>query len=161
MGSEMCIRDSWSPAYKDVYRDRQGWANSIDGLDVPYYYSCEQACGHIEDDQSGTINKYSIPCRLLFEGMGMEYDSHDGQYLDKDGNLVALTYGYNQILVKKEPLLRFLKQSELAILWIVRGEKRVYISGGKGCQCIYAPCGVYYLDNNNVPEGVLRTYKRV
>ena len=151
----------WSPAYKDVYRDRQGWTNSIDGLDVPYYYSYEQACGHIEDDQSGTINKYSIPCRLLFEGMGMEYDSHDGQYLDKDGNLVALTYGYNQILVKKEPLLRFLKQSELAILWIVRGEKRVYISGGKGCQCIYAPCGVYYLDNNNVPEGVLRTYKRV
>ena len=71
-----------------------------DGLDVPYYYSYEQACGHIEDDQSGTINKYSIPCRLLFEGMGMEYDSHDGQYLDKDGNLVALTYGYNQILYK-------------------------------------------------------------
>lgn len=31
----------------------------------------------------------------------MEYDSHDGQYLDKDGNLVALTYGANQILVKK------------------------------------------------------------
>ena len=151
----------WSPAYKDVYRDRQGWANSIDGLDVPYYYSCEQACGHIEDDQSCTINKYSIPCRLLFEGMGMEYDSHDGQYLDKDGNLVALTYGYNQILVKKEPLLRFLKQSGLAILWIVRGEKRVYISGGMGCQCVYAPCGVYYLDNNNVPEGILRTYKRV
>ena len=57
--------------------------------------------------------------------------------------------------------LPILKQSELAILWIVRGEKRVYISGGKGCQCIYAPCGVYYLDNNNVPEGVLRTYKRV
>lgn len=82
----------WSPAYKDVYRDRQGWANSIDGLDVPYYYSCEQACGHIEDDQSGTINKYSIPCRLLFEGMGMEYDSHDGQYLDKDGNLYGAQY---------------------------------------------------------------------
>lgn len=151
----------WSPAYKDVYRDRQGWENSIDGLDVPYYYSYEQACGHIEDDQSGTINKYSIPCRLLFEGMGMEYDSHDGQYLDKDGNLVALTYGYNQILVKKEPLLRFLKQSGLVILWIVRGEKRVYISGGMGCQCLYAPCGVYYLDDNNVPEGILRTYKRV
>ena len=151
----------WSPAYKDVYRDRQGWSNSISGLNVPFYYSCEQACGYIEDDKSGTICKYSIPCRLLFEGMEMEYDSHDGQYLDKDGNLVALTYGYDKILVKKEPLLRFLDQSGLAILWIVRGEKRVYISGGIGCQCVYAPCGVYYLDDNNVPEGILRTYKRV
>ena len=151
----------WSPAYKDVYRDRQGWVNSIVGLDVPYYYSCEQACGHIENDQSGTINKYSIPCRLLFEGMGMEYDSHDGQYLDKDGKLVAFTYGHDQILVKKEPLLRFLEKNGLSILWIVRGEKRVYISGGMGCQCMYAPCGVYYLDDNNLPEGILRTYKRV
>ena len=151
----------WSPAYKDVYRDQQGWSNSIDGLDVPYIYSCEQACGHIEGDSSGTISKYSIPCRLLFEGLGMEYDSHDGQYLDNEGNLVALTYGFDQILVKKEPLLRFLEQSGLAILWIVRGEKRVYISGGMGCQCIYAPCGVYYLDENNIPEGVLKTYKRV
>ena len=151
----------WSPAYKDVYRDRQGCSDSIDGLDVPYFYSCEKACGHIEGDSSGTIRNYSIPCRLLFEGMGMEYDSHDGQYLDKDGNIVAVTYGYDQILVKKEPLLRFLEQSGLAILWIVRGEKRVYISGGMGCQCVYAPCGVYYLDDNNVPEGVLRTYKRV
>ena len=151
----------WSPAYKDVYKDRQGWSNSIVGFDVPYIYSCEKACGHIEDDRSGTINNYSIPCRLLFEGMGMEYDSHDGQYLDKEGNLVAIAYGYDQILVKKEPLLHFLEQSELTILWIVRGEKRVYRSGGMGCPCVYAPCGVYYLDDKNVPEGVLRTYKRV
>lgn len=151
----------WSPAYKDVYRDRQGWSNSIEGLDVPFIYSCEKACGHIEGDRSGTISNYSIPCRLIFEGMGMEYGSHDGQYLDKDGNLVAFTYGYDQILVKKEPLLQFLKKNRLAILWIVRGEKRVYISGGMGCQCVYAPCGVYYLDDNYVPEGVLRTYKRV
>lgn len=151
----------WSPAYKDVYRDRQGWSDSIDGLDVPYIYSCEQACGHIEDDRSGTISKYSIPCRLLFEGMGMEYGSHDGQYLDKEGNLVALSYGYDQILVKKEPLLRFLEQNGLTILWIVRGEKRVYTSGGIGCQCVYAPCGVYYLDDNENPEGVLNSYKRV
>lgn len=151
----------WSPAYKDVYRDRQGWSNSIEGLDVSYIYSCEKACGYIEGDCSGTIRNYSIPCRLIFEGIGMEYDSHDGQYLDKDGNLVAFTYGYDQILVKKEPLLRFLEQSGLVILWIVRGEKRVYISGGMGCQCVYAPCGVYYLDDNNVPEGVLKTYKRV
>lgn len=151
----------WSPAYKDVYRDQQGWSNSIKGLDVPYIYSCEKACGHIEGDRSGTISNYTIPCRLIFEGMEMEYDSHDGQYLDNEGNLVAFTYGYDQILVKKELLLRFLEQSGLAILWIVRGEKRVYISGGMGCQCVYAPCGVYYLDDNNVPEGVLKTYKRV
>lgn len=31
----------------------------------------------------------------------MEYDVHDGQYIDKCGNLVAITYGYDQILVKK------------------------------------------------------------
>lgn len=151
----------WSPAYKDVYRDRQGWLDSIKGFDVPYIYSCEQACGHIEDDRSGTLSRYSIPCRLIFEGMGMEYDSHDGQYVDQDGNLVALTYGYDQILVKKEPLLQFLEQNGLAILWIVRGEKRVYESGGIGCLCEYDPCGVYYLDDDKNPEGFIKAYKRV
>ena len=91
----------------------------------------------------------------------MEYDSHDGQYIDKNGNLVAITYGYDQILVKKDPLLQFLEQSDLAILWIVRGEKMVYISGGMGCISEYNPCGIYYLDIDKNPKGVLRAYKRV
>ena len=91
----------------------------------------------------------------------MEYDSHDGQYIDKNGNLVAITYGYDQILVKKDPLLQFLEQSDLAILWIVRGEKRVYISGGMGCISEYNPCGIYYLDCDKTPKGILKAYKRV
>lgn len=151
----------WSPAYQDVYRDSKGWSNTIKRLDVPFIYTCEQACGHIEGDCSGTISRYSIPCRLLFEGMGMEYDSQDGQYVDKNGNLLAVAFGYDLLLAKKEPLLRFLEQNELSILWIVRGEKRVYVSGGMGCLCEYDPCGVYYLDSNNIPGGVLNTYKRV
>ena len=151
----------WSPAYKDVYRGRTDWTDTVDGLNVPFIFSTEKACGHIEDDQSGTISKYSIPCRRLFEGLGMEYAAHDGQYTDKDGDIIAITYGYDQILVKKGPLLSLLDHSDLAILWIVRGEKRVYVSGGMGCLCEYDPCGIYFLDDNNNPKGVLKTYKRV
>ena len=151
----------WSPAYKDVYRNKTDWSDTIDGLNVPFIFATEKACGHIEDDKSGTISKYSIPCRRLFEGLGMDYDAHDGQYIDNKGITIAITYGYDQILVKKAPLLEFLEQNGLTILWIVRGEKRVYISGGMGCLCEYDPCGVYYLDDNNNPRGELKTYKRV
>lgn len=151
----------WSPAYKDVYRNEKDWTDTIEGLNVPFIFSTEKACGHIEGDQSGTISKYSIPCRKLFEGMGMDYDAHDGQYVDKNGKPIAITYGYDQILVKKAPLLEFLEQSELTILWIVRGEKRVYVSGGMGCLCEYDPCGIYYLDDGKNPVGTLKTYKRV
>lgn len=151
----------WSPAYKDVYRNYKDWTDTIDGLSVPFIFSTEKACGHIEGDQSGTISKYSIPCRKLFEGLGMDYDAHDGQYIDKKGNLIAITYGYDQILVKKTSLLKFLEQSKLTILWIVRGEKRVYVSGGMGCLCEYNPCGIYYLDDDMNPVGTLKTYKRV
>ena len=91
----------------------------------------------------------------------MEYGSHDGQYINKDGNLVAITYGYDQILVKKEPLIKFLEDSDLSILWIVRGEKRVYVGGGMGCLSEYNPCGIYYLDNSKSPEGFLKMHKRV
>lgn len=129
----------WSPAYKDVYRNDTDWSDSIEGLNVPFIFSTEKACGHIEGDQSGTISKYSVPCRRLFEGLGMDYDAHDGQYVDKNGNTIAITYGYDQILVKKAPLLEFLEQSGLTILWIVRGEKRVYVSGGMGCLCEFDP----------------------
>ncbi len=151
----------WSPAYKDVYRSKDDWADTIKGLNVPFIYTSEKACGNIEGDKSGTIRCYSIPCRRLFEGLEMEYDAHDGRYIDKNGNLVAITYGYDQILVKKEPLLRFLEQSGLAILWLVRGEKMVFISGGIGCLSEYNPCGIYYLDSDMNPKGVLKTYKRV
>ena len=91
----------------------------------------------------------------------MGYAAHDGQYVDNNGEIVAITYGYDQILVKKEPLLSFLDQSGLAILWLVRGEKRVYVSGGMGCLSEYDPCGIFYLDVDNNPTGVLKTYKRV
>jgi len=151
----------WSPAYKDVYRNENNGFNYKDGLSVPFMFSSEMACGHIEGDQSGTIKRFSIPCRMLFEGLGMQYDAQDGQYLDKSGEIIAITYGYDQILLKKKPLLHFLKQSGLSIIWLVRGEKRVYISGGMGCICEYNPCGVYYLDIDNNPKGYLKTYKRV
>lgn len=151
----------WSPAYKDVYREVKDWPDTIKGLTVPIIYSTEQTCGHIEGDCSGTIDRYSVPCKRIFEGLGMKYDSHDGRYLDNGGNLVAITYGYNQILVRKESLLRFLDQNDLSVLWIVRGEKRVYISGGMGCLSEYDACGIYYLNGDINPEGVLRMYKRV
>ena len=151
----------WSPAYQDVYRSKGDWTDTIEGLNVPIIFSTEKACGHIEDDQSGTISRYSIPCRRLFEGLGMDYDAHDGQYVDKKGNSIAITYGYDQILVKKKPLLDFLEQNGLTILWLVRGEKRVYVSGGMGCLCEYDPCGIYYLDSDKTPYGTLKAYKRV
>ena len=151
----------WSPAYKDVYRSRIEWQAPSDLITVPFIYSSEMACGNIDGDKSGTISKYSIPCKTLFEGLKMEYDSHDGQYIDKDGNLVAITYGYDQILVKKDSLLKFLEESELTILWVVRGEKRIYMRGGMGCLSENNPCGVYHLNSNNNPEGFLCMYKRV
>lgn len=73
----------WSPAFKNVYRSKDDWADSIKGLNVPFIYTSEKACGHIEGDKSGTIRSYSIPCRRLFEGLEMEYAAHDGRYIDK------------------------------------------------------------------------------
>jgi len=151
----------WSPAYKDVYRQTDDWSYSIKGLSVPFICSSEQACGHIEGDKSGTIEKYRIPCRFLFEELGMCYDSTDGRYVDTDGNLISLTFGTEQIVVKKAPLVRCLRQNGLELLWIVRGEKRVYMSGGMGCLSEYNPCGVYHLDDDDSPVGKLMTYKRV
>lgn len=151
----------WSPAYKDVYRNSEDWDKTINGLNEPYICAYEQACGHIEGDTSGTISSYSIPCRKIFEGLGMEYDSQDGRYIDRGGRLIAFTNGRSRIFVRKEPLIDFLEKNGLAVLWIVRGEKRVFISGGMGCLSEHNPCGVYFLDLNKNPQGVLRSYKRV
>ena len=151
----------WSPAYKDVYRNRNEWNNDASWLSVPFIYSCEKACGHIEGDKSGTIDSYSIPCRCLFDGLGMGYCSKDGLFIDQDNQIIAITYGYDQILVRKEPLLRYLAENNLAIVWIVRGEKRVYVSGGMGCIFLYNPCGVFFLDEENNPKGELKMYRGI
>ena len=64
-------------------------------------------------------------------------------------------------MIKKEPLIQCVKRNNMELLWIVRGEKRIYMSSGMGCLSEYNPCGVYYLDEYDNPTGELKTYKRV
>ena len=151
----------WSPAYKDIYRERSKWLNNIKGLSKPCMFSWEPACGNISNDMSGTIKSYGIPCLKIFDGLEMVYSSNDGYMVDKSGRIVAISFDEEQIFVRKTALIEFLRKSRLEIVWVLRGEKRVYMTGGMGCISEYNPCGVYYLDRDNNPAGELKTYKRV
>ena len=73
------------------------------------------------------------------------------------------TSGPKVIFSNNKPIavLKDIEDSDLSILWIVRGEKRVYVGGGMGCLSEYNPCGIYYLDNSKSPEGFLKMHKRV
>lgn len=151
----------WSPAYKDIYRNRSKWLNDIKGLSKPCMFSWESACGNISNDISGTIKTYAIPCMEIFNGLKMDYALSDGAFVDKTGRLVAISFDEEQVFVRKATLIEFLKKRGLEIVWIVRGEKRAYMIGGIGCISEYNPCGVYYIDRDNNPIGELKTYKRV
>ena len=71
-----------------------------------------------------------IPNELIFEEMKLNWHGIAGQYYDQNNNLVAFDpsideNGPSSLLIKKEPFLEFIKNSNYDIFWTVTGEKQI------------------------------------
>jgi len=71
------------------------------------------------------------PSRIIFDGLGMQYSKRDGEYIDKEKNIICFEASvYNEshqcLLVQKDKLLKFLDDNNLTMFWTTIGEKSVY-----------------------------------
>jgi hypothetical protein len=112
----------WSPASNTNQSEK--WRN-FDESKNKVMVATSEAVGELSEDKSGAHNRYEMPCKMIFEGMGLTYAANDGDFVDSEGKLIATTTERNGVLIKKKKFLKYLEANELDIIWALLGEKRV------------------------------------
>jgi hypothetical protein len=132
----------WSKAYdffqSPYYERSEEWTNLKHGYPNKVALTTDVYYWEEEHDYSkeGTLNILK-PSKIIFDGLEMKYANKDGQYRDKDGNLICFEASVENrthqcLLVNKEKLLKFLDDNDLTICWALIGEKRVLTPGFGG-----------------------------
>lgn len=143
----------WSPASKD--NEKEEWGK-LKKADFRIMVATSEAVGELSQDKSGAHFGYDMPCKLLFEGMGLIYASKDGDLKNSLGELVATTTPDGGVLVSKDHLLSFLKSKQLGIVWGLLGEKRTLGNNDRSLYNAYSTLnGTYYFENDRL-SGNLR-----
>jgi len=164
----------WSPAYKQcMEEDYQGnevdiWENLIDQKTNKIISSIiipteEYTWGKDVDFSINESFNFIIPSKYLFEGMKMKYSDKDGEYLDQNNNLIcynpSVEYNTKQyLLIRKEPLQKFLQENDLEIFWTLLGEKQIL---GGDLEYFHGRLdfsGVCYIQNNDNIVGSINTF---
>lgn len=146
----------WSPASKT--NESENWINFGESRNK-VMVTTSDAVGELSEDKSGAHSRYEMPCKLIFEGMNLSYAANDGDFIDRNGKLIATTTGRNGVLIRKAEFLKYLEENELNILWGVLGEKRV-VGGGhsNGFSNLFTTItGVYHLENNKVTGSLTKS----
>lgn len=105
---------------------------------------------------------YLKPSKALFEGMDMMYSNIDGELMDANGNLICFDACANHnsrgyFLVRKDALVKYLKENHKRILWVLIGEKNLMgamMHHGEWLEM----SGTYYLDAKDEVKGSMATY---
>jgi hypothetical protein len=149
----------WSPAYLDTYKNGRKIWDTIRSTKYKIIIATESANGGVERDKSGANCSYNIPCKYIFEGMGLQYASIDGKLKNSKGEIVVMNSKPQSVLVKKKDLIQFLEENNLDIIWTLLGEKFSFMNDRNEESYFKVPCGIYYLEKGKL-EGELKMYDR-
>ncbi len=112
----------WSPVANNDSSEK--WTNFGDSRNR-VMVTTSDAVGELSEDKSGAHYRYEMPCKLIFEGMGLSYAANDGDFINSEGKLIATTTERNGLLIHKADFLKYLEENDLDIVWALLGEKRV------------------------------------
>lgn len=150
----------WSPAYFDSEKESQ-WIN-ISTKRYKVIVTTTNAKGYIDGDKSGANKTYNIPCKTLFEGLGLQYSRLDGDFKEENGKIIVKANSEIGVLVRKDYLFEYLDANDFDIVWAIAGEKLVKEQNFNGHRDYYHgshPCGVFYFEENNF-NGEFKIFNR-
>jgi hypothetical protein len=155
----------WSPAYEYFnipYFHHNGWTRHWNEKVPKEILLTNEAYARESGGYDCSITSeegisIQLPVKFIADEMKLSWNGVEGCFFDKNGTLIAFDptvrqKGNSAVLVHKDSFLNFLKENELELFWIVRGEKMSYdenIYQGKGIRPLEVS-GVYYLENNSV-----------
>ncbi|RUA29123.1 hypothetical protein SAMN05661096_01287 [Marivirga sericea] len=95
----------------------------------------------------------------VFIALRLKQSDREGEYLNVKNELVCFDpsvyeEGPSCLLIRKDHLINFLKESELNLIWIVRGEKQILTNDFKNAPNFDNQiAGLYYLDQKGEIQG--------
>jgi hypothetical protein len=153
---KQCFWNDWMPSEKGHYQmfnREHHWSEAYSFFQNPYYGGCQQWTdigkgypykvalttdkyyweSEYDYSKEGSLDMLK-PSQIIFEGLNMKYSQRDGEYIDKENKLICFdasvdNESYQCLLVKKEELLRFLDEHDLALVWTMIGEKQIITRG--------------------------------
>lgn len=149
----------WSPAYNDTYGNMRTWYY-IKNTKYELAITNVAAKGLIDDDKSGANTVYNIPCRIIFDGLKLQYASCDGELKNQAGDLVVINKDNKGCLIKEQYLIDFLKMTGLDIIWSVEINKICKNSKLRYGATYFKIFDGVYSYNDNAIVGKLKVYDR-
>jgi hypothetical protein len=157
----------WSPAFQyfeQPYYQREGWTRRgrRDSLPVSVLvtsdpYSWEKG---LDCSIQGSVSLL-LPCRAIVEGLSLKWNAVPGQYLNGASVVTqdpsAFQVGPTALLIRKDYLLKFLREQKLRLIWTVLAEKNVYLDDREDWPGRLEMSGSYGLDVDGTIAGNLRT----
>lgn len=135
----------WAPAFKYFnvpYFLHHGWIGGEEGDNIPtpivrtsdHYTQSDQEYDCSIDEEGVAVY---MPSKWMADNLKLEWRGVDGSFFDEHGELIAFdpsvhTVGPGALLVKRDALLTFLDERDLALVWVVAGEKLVVTGGMSG-----------------------------
>jgi len=136
---------------------KEDYLNEIALTTDKYYWESE--FDYSKEDSLNILK----PSRIIFEGLEMQYSQRDGEYIDKENNVICFEPSvYNAshqcLLVQKDKLLKFLNDNELTIFWTIIGEKQVFTPNHRREDFLglMEVSGFSYLENSEVVNGEIK-----
>ena len=81
----------WSPAAQEQQKHKKEWEAINDETRLKVIITTDSAVGEMSEDKSGAHFSYDMPCRTLFEGMGLQYADNDGEMKGANGETGSTT----------------------------------------------------------------------
>lgn len=142
----------WAPVYFDVEKEKEWYI--INGINLKVIKTSTYAVGEMGDDKSDAHSYYDMPCKTLFEGMELNYAPVDGEFKNKDGDVVVKNINYRNLIIKKSEILSYLEKNNLDIIWTLTGEKLSFSSNDRENNFWKKLSGIFYLDKNEITGNI-------
>lgn len=144
----------WSEASKE--NETEKWT-TLDGCKIKVMVTTTEAVGEMSQDKSGAHFRYNMPCKLLFEGMNLQYGKEDGTFVNAKGEAVALSPDGRGIMMRKDFLIKFLEESDLDVVWTILGEKNALTGSfaNPGDNSFKVINGVYSINENKIKGNIM------
>lgn len=133
----------FSEAYDSInnyYNSQMNWETTFDNKENTLPCEVLLTSTSYMNEPSGYDNSVNnainikLPNKWIIENMKLKQSLNDGEWIDKNGNIIFLDKGANDedkaLLANKEIFLEFLDNNGYTICWIMWGEKQVRDSQG-------------------------------
>jgi hypothetical protein len=153
----------WSPAqeyFMTEYYEGTEWTKLHDKESGEYIATVNvTAQGFLWEEEFDKSKEETIrflkPSKLIYEGMALKYSQEEGEFLSATNEIQCFAPDVyydskSYLLVKKSSFLKWLKESNLNIVWTVLGEKQIiggHTFGGNYYGRLEIS-GAYYFEDN-------------